>query len=143
MRMSSQKLARARCASEALPTNHYAWFAAPAFERGETLRIANLAPPCGVRAVAIRALDAAGIAWSEAFVGGGVAAVTAAVTAGLAVAALARRIAPVGCIDVGPKLRLPRLPRARVMLYSRVSDARGRAAFRVLAAAFRGMAASG
>ena len=117
MRMSSQKLARARCASEALPTNHYAWFAAPAFERGETLRIANLAPPCGVRAVAIRALDAAGIAWSEAFVG--------------------------GCIDVGPKLPLPRLPRARVMLYSRVSDARGRAAFRVLAAAFRGMAASG
>jgi len=134
---------RSHRGGEPLASDDYGWFAAPAFERGETLRIANLAPPCGVRAVAIRALDAAGIAWSEAFVGGGVAAVAAAVTAGLAVAALARRIAPVGSIDVGPKLRLPRLPRARVMLYSRVSDARGKAAFRVLAAAFRGMAVSG
>src|SRR5262245_60099039 len=131
-----------RGGGEPLASDDYGWFAAPAFERGETLRIANLAPPCGVRAVAIRALDAAGIAWSDAFVGGGVAAVAAAVTAGLAVAALARRIAPVGSIDVGPKLRLPRLPRARVMLYSRVSDARGKAAFRVLGAAFRRLAAS-
>jgi hypothetical protein len=75
------------------------------------------------------------------FVGGGVAAVAAAVTAGLAVAAFARRIAPPGAVDVGGKLKLPRLPQSKVMLYSRVSDARGKAAFRVLSAVFRGTGA--
>jgi len=55
---------------------------------------------------------------------------------------LARRVAPAGSIDAGTALKLPRLPRSKVMLYSRVSDARSRAALRTLAAAFRGMAAS-
>ena len=122
----------------------YAWVAAPSFQRrsNEPLRLANLAPPCGVRALAIRALDSARIPWCETFVGGGVAAVVAAVSAGLAVSVVARRIAPAGCIDVGEKLGLPPLPRTKVMLYSRVSDARGKAAFRVLSAVFRGMVAS-
>lgn len=129
---------------ECLAHDAYAWYAAPAFQRrsGAPLRLANLAPPCGVRALAIRALDTARIAWCETFIGGGVAAVTAAVSAGLAVAVLARRVAPAGCIDVGGNLGLPRLPRTRVMLHSRVSDARGRAALRVLSAVFRGMVAS-
>ncbi len=129
---------------EALADDEFAWFAAPSFARvaGEPLRIANLSPPCGVRALAIRALDAAHIPWSEAFLGGGIAAVCAAVSAGVAVAPLARRVAPVGSIDVGGALRLPKLPRSKVMLYSRVSDARSRAALRTIAAAFRGMASS-
>ncbi|HVX91980.1 MAG TPA: LysR family transcriptional regulator, partial [Xanthobacteraceae bacterium] len=76
------------------------------------------------------------------FVGGSVMAVAAAASAGLAVAAFARRVAPAGLIDVGRKMRLPPLPRTKVMLYSRVSDARGRAAFRVLSAVFRKCAAS-
>lgn len=129
---------------EALAEDEFAWFAAPPFTRpaGEPLRIANLAPPCGVRAVAIRALDAAHIPWSEAFLGGGIAAVCAAVSAGVAVAPLARRVAPIGSIDVSGALRLPKLPKSKVMLYSRVSDARGKAALRTVAAAFRGMASS-
>ncbi|HVY56332.1 MAG TPA: LysR substrate-binding domain-containing protein [Xanthobacteraceae bacterium] len=133
---------RSHRGGEILARDEYAWFASPAFERraGESLRLASLAPPCGVRALAVRALDKARIPWREVFVGGGVAALAAAVSAGLGVAAFARRVAPVGSIDVGATLKLPRLPRTNVMLYSRVSDARGQAAFRVLAAAFRGMA---
>src|SRR5262245_7366986 len=96
---------------EALIDDEFAWFAAPSFERraGEALRVASLAPPCGVRAIALRALDSARIPWREVFVGGGVTAVVAAVNAGLAVAVLARRVAPAGCIDVGGKFKLPRL----------------------------------
>ncbi|HAP11807.1 MAG TPA: LysR family transcriptional regulator, partial [Afipia sp.] len=50
----------------------------------ETLRVAALAAPCGVRATATRALDKANVKWSEAFIGGGVSAVVAAAAAGLA-----------------------------------------------------------
>jgi DNA-binding transcriptional LysR family regulator len=129
---------------ESLADDEYGWFAAPSFtwRKGTPLRLANLAAPCGVRALTMRALDGAKIPWSEAFVGGGVAAVGAAVSAGIAVAALARRIAPVGCIDVGAELKLPRLPRAKVMLYARTSTPRAKAALSTLAAGFRGMAAS-
>jgi DNA-binding transcriptional LysR family regulator len=133
---------RSRRGGEVLANDEFAWFAAPSFEHtaGEPLRVANLAAPCGVRALALRALDARRIAWREAYVGGGVTAVAAAVNAGLAVAALARRIAPLGAINVGTKLKLPPLPRTKVMIYSRVSDARGKAAFRVLSAVFRAKA---
>jgi DNA-binding transcriptional LysR family regulator len=135
---------RSHRGGEPLAEDAYVWTAAASFQRrsGAPLRLANLAPPCGVRALAIRALDTARVPWRETFIGGGVAAVAAAVSAGLAVAVLARRIAPRGCIDVGEKFGLPRLPRSKVMLYSRVSDARGKAAFRVLSAVFRGLAAA-
>jgi DNA-binding transcriptional LysR family regulator len=128
---------------ETLARDEYAWFGSSAFEHrtGDVVRIASLAPPCGVRAVAVRALDQARVPWREVFVGGGVTAVAAAVSAGLAVAAFARRVAPVGCIDVGGKLKLPRLPPTKVMLYSRVSDAQARSAFRILAAAIRQLTA--
>ncbi len=124
---------------EILLHDRFGWFAAPAYRQraGEPLRLATLAPSCGVRAVATRALDAAGIPWVESFVGGGVIAVAAAVTSGLAVAPLASRIAPVGSIDVGPTLSLPKLPRSAVVLHSRVSDQRLAGALRTLAAAFR------
>ena len=81
---------------------------------GEPLRLATLAPPCGVHALAARALDGAKIAWVEAFVGGGIAAVAAAVTAGLGVAPLAARLAPAGSVDIGASARLPKLPRSDV-----------------------------
>jgi DNA-binding transcriptional LysR family regulator len=93
-----------------------------------------------VRAVALRALDKAKIGWSEAFVGGGVTAVAAAALAGLAVAPLAKRIAPPGLLDLGPAQHLPRLPVSQVMLHSRVSDAVRRSALRTFAATFRQIA---
>src|SRR5690606_104528 len=125
---------------EALFTDDFGWFAAESLASNapvEPLPLASLAPPCGVRGHALRLLDAAGIAWTEAFVGSGIAAVTAAVEAGLAVAPLARRIAPPGAVDVGPDWGLPAFPSSPVVLHSRASDPRTRTALRTLTAAFR------
>jgi DNA-binding transcriptional LysR family regulator len=117
----------------------FGWFAAPGWQHraGEPLSIATLAEPCGVRVMAVQLLDAAGIAWTESFVGGGVAAVSAAVMAGLGVAALARRMLPFGIVDVGDRLQLPALPKLPVLLHTRVRDTRAHAALEALAAAFR------
>ena len=134
-----------RRGGEKLVEDAFGWFAAPrlAWNGGERLPLATLAPPCGVRTLAIRALDKAGMAWREAFVGGGVTAVTAAALAGLAVAPLARRIAPPGLIDIGPRLQLPDLGGSAVMLYSKVSDPAKLSALRALAATFRRVAKAG
>ncbi|MFX1674100.1 LysR substrate-binding domain-containing protein [Paraburkholderia sp. A2WS-5] len=111
------------------------WLAAPEWrwEPGTPLPLALLAGPCAVRAAAIGALDAAGIAWQEVFVGGGVAAVGAALEAGLAVSALARRVAPRGLVDVGARHALPPLPASRVTLHSRVREPRSAATLQLLA----------
>ncbi|WP_456734438.1 LysR family transcriptional regulator [Bradyrhizobium sp. USDA 3364] len=133
-----------RRGGEKLTEDEFGWFAAKRFvwPRGDALPLATLAPPCGVRALAVRALDKAGIAWTESFVGGGVTAVAAAALAGLAVAPLVRRIAPPGLIDIGPAHRLPRLGSSKVMLHSKVSDPTKLAALRTLAATFRSVAAA-
>ncbi|WP_244509859.1 LysR family transcriptional regulator [Rhizobium sp. AC27/96] len=124
---------------ELLSQERFGWFAAPGFERreGEPLRLASLAASCGVRNIAIRALDGASVGWVEVFLGGGMAAVTAAVTAGLAVGALAHRVAPIGVVEVSEKLGLPPLPPSKIILHSTLSDPRSRGALRTLAAAFR------
>ncbi|CAM2184504.1 HTH-type transcriptional regulator HdfR [Paraburkholderia sacchari] len=111
------------------------WLAAPEWrwEPGTPLPLALLAGPCAVRAAAIGALDTAGIEWQEVFVGGGVAAVGAALEAGLAVSALARRVAPRGLVDVGAKHALPPLPASRVVLHSRVREPRSAATLQLLA----------
>lgn len=127
---------------EVLLEEPFGWMAAPDFTRqpDTPLRLATQAEPCSVRAMALEALDAAGIAWTEVFVGGGIATIGAAISAGLAVAALARRVAPAGTLDLGPRLGLPPLPSREVLLYSRVSDARARVALRTLGAAFKATA---
>jgi DNA-binding transcriptional LysR family regulator len=127
---------------EKLLQDRFGWFASPSFRHraGEPLRLATLAPPCGVHALASRALDSAKIKWVEAFVGGGIAAVAAAVTAGLGVAPLAARLAPAGSVDIGTSAGLPKLPRSDVMLHSRVSDPQLAGAVRTLAAAFKSAA---
>jgi hypothetical protein len=131
-----------RRGGETLFEDSFGWFAAPAFQHkaGEKLRLAMLAAPCGVRAQAIRELDEANIGWVEAFTGGGVAAIAAAIASGLAVAPLARRVAPPGTVDIGAALSLPRLGNSAVVLHSRVSDGRALGALRTLAATFRGVA---
>jgi len=131
-----------RRGGEKLAEDELGWFASPrlALTLGEPLRLATLAPPCGVRAIAVRALDKAGLAWTEGFVGGGVTAVAAAALAGLAVAPLARRIAPAGLRDIGPAHGLPRLGASKVMLYSKVSEPAKLGALRTLAATFRSLA---
>src|SRR5258708_33258 len=74
--MSSQKLASFCSASDLPPANQSAGSTAStmtAVTFGSLWRIfaasSTLAPPCGVRAIAVRALDKAGIAWREAFWG--------------------------------------------------------------------------
>ncbi|RQH05687.1 LysR family transcriptional regulator [Paraburkholderia dinghuensis] len=113
------------------------WLAAPGFQwqPGRTpLPLALLAGPCAVRATAIRALDAAQIGWSEVFVGGGVAAIGAALEAGLAISPLARRVAPRGLVDVGARFGLPTLPASRVLMYSRLREPRSAATLQLFAA---------
>ncbi len=127
---------------EKLAEDEFGWFASRRFalSKGEPLPLATLAPPCGVRAIAVRALDKAGITWRERFVGGGVTAVVAAALAGLAIAPLARRIAPPGLVDIGPAHKLPKLGSSKVMLHSKVGDPAKLAALRAVAATFRSVA---
>ena len=124
---------------EVLAQERFGWFASPGFvhREGEALRLASLAASCGVRNFATRTLDSAGVNWIEVFMGGGMTAVIAAVSAGLAVAALAHRVVPVGIVEVGERLGLPALPSSEIVLHSSLSDARSRGALRTLAAAFR------
>jgi len=134
-----------RRGGEKLIEDDFGWFAAHRFAlaRGEALPLATLAPPCGVRALAVRALDRANIPWRERFVGGGVTAVLAAALAGLGVAPLARRIAPAGLVDIGPAHKLPKLGGSKVMLHAKIGDPAKRAALRTIAATFRSIAAVG
>jgi DNA-binding transcriptional LysR family regulator len=136
------RLHAGRSDAELIAEESFGWFAAPGWQHraGEPLPLATLAEPCGVRAMAGQHLDAAGIPWTEIFVGGGVAAVAAAVMAGLGVAALAPRMLPFGAVDVGSRLGLPDLPRLPVLLHARVKDPRPRAALAALSAAFRSLA---
>jgi DNA-binding transcriptional LysR family regulator len=126
---------------EALSRTHYGWFAAPAFEwrPGTPLRLALLSTVCNCpdRLRAVEALDRAGIAWNEAFVGGGGAAVNIAVSAGFVVSALAQRVVPPGLVEVGRKLGLPPIPPSEIVLHSHALAPRAREALHMLATAFR------
>jgi DNA-binding transcriptional LysR family regulator len=120
----------------------FGWMAAPDFDHrpGERLRLATQSEPCSVRSMAIAALNASDIPWTEVFVGGGVATIGAAISAGLAVAALCRRVTPPGTIDVGPRFGLPKLPTRDVMLHARLSDPQARRSLATFCAAIRSTA---
>jgi DNA-binding transcriptional LysR family regulator len=128
---------------EVLTPEHFGWYALPTFEhrQGEPLRIAASSPACTIRNTAARALDAAGIPWIEVFLGCGSFAlsdaVAAAVSAGLATAAFACRLAPPGTVEVSRRFGLPPLPSSEIVLLSTLTDARSRQALRTLASAFR------
>ncbi|WMD21875.1 LysR family transcriptional regulator [Achromobacter seleniivolatilans] len=123
---------------EDLGPEHFGWFAAPGFDwrPGEPLRLAAFLPCCQVRDIAMQALDRTNIPWNEVFVGSGYA-VMAAISAGLAVGALACRLAPADTVEVSERFSLPELPSSRIMLHSTLSDTRSRDALRTLAAAYR------
>ena len=127
---------------EVILAEEFGWMAVPDFVHrpGEPLRLAAQAEPCSVRNMAITALNDAGIPWTEAFVGGGIATIGAAVSAGFAIAALGRRVAPRGTNDLGPQLGLPPLPSRDVVLHSNMSDQQARRSLRTLAAAIRSTA---
>ncbi len=124
-----------------LSRNHYGWFAAPSFEwsRDTPLRLALLSTVCNCpdRVRAIETLDKAGIAWEEAFVGGGGAALNIAVSAGFAISAMAHCVVPPGLVEVGSKLGLPPLDPSEVVLHSHTLSQRAREALNTLTTAFR------
>lgn len=127
---------------ETLFCEQFAWIAAADWtpRPGEPLPIATQGETCSIRGAAVRALDQAGIAWDEVFIGRGAAVVGAAAAAGLAVAVIASRSAPSGTVDIGPKLKLPTLPRHDVVLYTALRDSRSRNALRTLTSAFKSLA---
>jgi DNA-binding transcriptional LysR family regulator len=127
---------------EIILEEQFGWMAAPDFNHhaGEPLRLAAQAAPCSVRSMAIDALNGAGVAWTEVFVGGGIGTTGAAVSAGLAVAALGRRVAPPGTIDVGPRFGLPPLPTRDVVLHANARDRQAKNSLKTLAAAIRATA---
>ena len=133
------RLHAGRSDGELITDEPFGWWAAPGWQprAGEPLPLATLAEPCGVRMMATQILDAAGLPWTEVFCGGGVAAVAAAVMAGLGVAALAPRMLPRGAVDVGARLGLPALPRLPVLLHTRVGGGPQRDALAALSAAYR------
>jgi DNA-binding transcriptional LysR family regulator len=130
---------------ELIAEEQFGWFASPHWRHraDEPLPVATLAEPCGVRVLSAHLLDQAGVPWTQIFVGGGVAAVAAAVMAGLGVAALSPRMLPLGAVDVGLRLGLPALPRLPVLLHSRATTGRPREALAALSAAFRSTVRSG
>ncbi|WP_034299103.1 LysR family transcriptional regulator [Herbaspirillum sp. RV1423] len=128
-----------RSDGELIQEERMGWFAAPQWQprAGEPIRLATFSSNCGIRELAVRRLEDAGIPWIEVFVGGGVHAVSAAVTAGLAVTALLYRVRPAGAIDVGKRMKLPPLPLAQVMLHTNVRDSRAQGVLRTVVAAMK------
>jgi DNA-binding transcriptional LysR family regulator len=124
---------------EVLRKDAFGWFAAESLihRPGEALPLVSLVAECWLRQHGIDALDRAGLAWREAFIGGGMAAVLAAVSGGLGVSPLAARIAPPGAVDVGAEWGLPDLGTSQVVMRSQVTTPRANAFLRELAAAFR------
>lgn len=124
---------------EVLAPEHFGWFATPDFvyRAGEPLRLAASSRSCGVRDIATRALDAAGIAWTEVFLGCGSFVVANAVSAGLATAVFSCRVAPPGTVEISQRFGLPSLPSSEILLLSTLSDAKSREALRTIATAFR------
>lgn len=119
----------------------FSWVAAPGWlpAQGQPLPLATQGKACRIRNAATGALDEAGIAWVEVFVGRGAATIGAAAAAGMAIAVLASRTAPAGTVDVGDALSLPPIPAQEVMLYSSLNDRRSRDALRLMSLAFQQM----
>ena len=93
-------------------------------------------PACGVRAVAARALDRAGLTWHETFVGGSCAMLLAATRAGVGIAPMGR-LTSGGAPDKGTALGLPQLPESQIVLLARTGSANVTAVVRALEAAVR------
>jgi DNA-binding transcriptional LysR family regulator len=124
---------------KAVYAESFSWFgtAGSLPARSEPLPLATQGNACRIRKAATRALDDAGIAWEEVFVGKGAAMIGAAAAAGLAIAVLAKRTAPSGTVDISRALSLPSIRSQDVMLYCGLNDRRSREALRIMALAFQ------
>jgi DNA-binding transcriptional LysR family regulator len=129
---------------ETLAHDPLGWRAAPDFvlANDAPVPLVTLGSPCGVRAMAIRQLEAARRPWREVFVGGTCGALLAAVEARLGVA-------PMGAVasgrlpDRGPALGLPALPRSEIVMLARTDSPATAAAVRALERAVRALLRDG
>lgn len=124
---------------EVLGLDSLNWYGMPSVQlRGEPLPLVLLAPPCGVRATAIAAVDKSGLPWREAFTGGSCMALAAAVRAGAGIAPLGRLTA-MGLPAPFDRDFLPALPTSRIVMLARTPEAHHARAANALAASIRKM----
>lgn len=123
---------------EPLFQESFGWFGSADFDlRSDVPVPLVLQPePCNLRAMALRALESADIAWREVFVGTGATAVGAAVEAGIGVGLLAQSAAPAGVRQVRSR-SLPELPKLDVVMISTVTGDHANAVLRRITGAFR------
>lgn len=112
----------------------FGWFASEKYIRisDHPVQIANLSPDCDIRDTTSQRLRQSGIRWEEVFVGVGITAVIAALSAGIAVGVLPYRIAPANLVDVSTTLSLPALPSLAIVLHSSLSDQKTRSLIRTI-----------
>jgi DNA-binding transcriptional LysR family regulator len=130
---------------EVIIQEQFGWMGTPAFQHRPAAPLCLAIQPaaCSIRQMAVATLDGAGIAWTESFVGNGIATIGPAIMTGRTIAPLGRRVAPTGTIDLGPMIGLPDLPSRDVVLYCRGSDRRSRSLWRILGDAIRSTAVTG
>lgn len=97
------------------------WAAAPTLVLlpGEPVPLATIGAPCNARVAAVTALEAAGLPWTEVMSSRGLAAIQAAVAAGLGVGCFGLRHLPPGARTLGAADGLPPLPASEAVLFER------------------------
>lgn len=122
---------------EVIGTERFTWMAAETFDATERgpLPLVIQPSPCGMRSMVVNSLQQDGRRWREAFVGSGILAIGAAVSAGIGVGAMVGRMAPAGCVEVGQRFNLPELPNRDVVVYTGHRDTQMRALVNVLSEA--------
>jgi DNA-binding transcriptional LysR family regulator len=121
---------------EVLGTDPLGWRAVPGFVPTTRVPLAVLPAPCGVRAAAVTALEAARLPWREVFAAGSCAALLAGVSAGFGVAPMGK-LAAGSLPDCGPELGLPVLQPSEIVLFGRAGTPLRTAVLRALAAGMR------
>ncbi|MCG3462549.1 LysR family transcriptional regulator [Xenorhabdus bovienii] len=118
---------------------HFGWYAVPDFEydAAQPLRLANLTPHCEEYDLTTKLLDQASIRWTEVFIGGGIQAVTAAISAGIALGIFPHRLAPAGLINVGATFGLPNIPPSSLIMHSPFSDKKTREVLSIITRTFQ------
>lgn len=113
---------------ETIGIAHFGWFADARFCRraSEPIPLATHPPGCNMRAMAITALEEAGIAWRESFIGVSAASLRSAVVAGFGVAALSIGASHDGLAELGAQMDLPPLSQREIVLLSQISSHRAR-----------------
>jgi len=119
---------------ELVGSEQFTWMAAPSLiDACDTpLPVAIQPAPCGMRSMVLTALQGQKRSWREAFVGSGILAIGAAVSAGIGVGAMVGRMAPAECVEATDRFALPALPSRDVVLYTAHRDEQARALIRTL-----------